>query len=119
MNANPDSAWLFACCTITVDETVGSSAENSIKVEKSVPTDIVTELAFVEAGATLYLEQATKLDATLKVTDKNGCFKVIYNGQEYTATNGTITVNIVKADSLTFEIVNISESEAEVSFTIS
>lgn len=116
---NVDSAWLFACCTITVDETVGSSAENPIKVEKSIPTDIVTELAFVEAGATLYIEQTTKLDATLKVTDKDGCFKVIYNGQEYTATNGTITVNIVKADSLTFEIVNISENEAEVSFTIS
>ena len=116
---NTESAWLFACCTITIDETVGTSSENPIQVEKSVPSDIVTELAFIEAGSSLYLEQITKLDATLKVTDKNGCFKVIYNGQEYTATNGTITVNIVKADSLTFEIVNISESEAEVSFTIS
>ena len=42
---NKDNAWLFACCTIEIDKTVLGKEDTKIKVEKSVPSNIVTEKA--------------------------------------------------------------------------
>jgi hypothetical protein len=111
---NVELAWLFACCTIEIDKNAnGATSEAPISVEKSPSTGTVEEKLFVMTnGEATYLKLATKLNSTLKVTDKDGELKVIYNGQEYTATNGTIKVEL-KKDVLDFQIVYIGESNEE------
>lgn len=65
----------------------------------------------------LYFEYISGIDATLKVTNAQGV-KVIYGGEEFTAnTNGNIIVNLNDEDAI-FQIVNTTENEMEISFTI-
>ncbi len=113
---NKDSAWLFACCTVEIDKNSLGAENAPIEVEKSVSTDIVTEKVIQEAGATLYFDYVTPKEATLKIKNAEGV-KVIYNGTEYTASNGSITVSLTKNENI-FQIVNTTENEMEISFTI-
>ena len=116
-NANSDSAWLFACCTIEIDKTTLGTKDTPIGVEKSVPTNIVTEKSIFAGNQTLYFNYVSGIEATLKIANAQN-IKVIYNGEEYTANaNGNInvTLNDEVAD---FQIVNLTENEMEVSFTI-
>ncbi len=114
-----DSAWLFTCCTISVDEGAGTES-NPIKVEKSTSDNIENQKILIDGGETLYFKQTSNIDSTLKITDKNGDLKVIYNGEELVAnTNGTIQVSIKKSTSLEFRIVRVTEGEEiEITFTI-
>ena len=114
---NEDSAWLFACCTVELDKTSKGTQDSPIKVEKSLPNDIVTEKVLLEGAATLYLSYESGVEATLKLTNAEGA-TVIYNGTEYTAENGKITVKL--NDEITeIQIVYTGDSETEISFTIS
>lgn len=113
---NQSNAWLFACCTIEIDKTVLGNEDTAIDVEKSVSTNIVTEKVVAGASATLHFNYISGIEATLKITNAE-CVKVIYNGQEYEANNGKITVTLNDEVSL-FQIVNTQETEMEISFTI-
>ena len=114
-----DSAWLFVCCTVTIDEGAGS-VDNPIKVEKSTASNIETQRVLFEGEEALYFKQSSNIDSTLKITDTNGDLKVIYNGEEYTAnSNGVIQVSIKKATSLEFQIIRVTDGEEiEITFTI-
>ena len=117
MNANPNSAWLFACCTIEVDKTTLGSESTPIEVEKSVSTDIVTERVIAGGNQTLYFNYISGIEAILKIKNAENV-KVIYNGEEYTAnTNGNINVTF-NDEVEEFQIINLTENEAEISFTI-
>ena len=71
----------------------------------------------LEGAATLYLSYESGIEAVLKLTNAEGA-TVIYNGTEYTAENGKITVNL--NDEITeIQIVYTGDSETEISFTIS
>ncbi|MBR2024423.1 MAG: hypothetical protein IKA02_01295 [Clostridia bacterium] len=114
---NKDNAWLFACCTIEIDKNSLGKEDTAIKVEKSVSTNIVTEYVLANGNTALYFEYISGIDATLKVTNAQGV-KVIYGGEEFTAnTNGNIIVNLNDEDAI-FQIVNTTENEMEISFTI-
>ena len=115
-----ESAWLFVCCTLTVDEGAGAE-DNPISVEKSASSGIEDQRVIIDGEQTLYFKQVSNVDSTLKITDKNGDLKVIYNGEEYVAnTNGVIQVSIKKATSLDFQIVRVTDGEEiEITFTIS
>ncbi len=116
-NVNENSAWLFACCTIEINKDVLGNEDTPIDVEKSVPTDIVTEKVVFSGNQTLYFNYISGIEATLKITNAQSV-KVIYNGVEYTSnTNGNINVNL--NDEVTeLQIVNLTENEMEISFTI-
>lgn len=117
MNANPDSAWLFACCTIEIDKTTLGAENTPIDVEKSVSTDIVTEKVVFAGSQTLYFNYISGIEATLKIANAQSV-KVIYDGVEYTAnTNGNINVKL-NDEVASFQIVNLTENEMELSFTI-
>jgi hypothetical protein len=117
MNANPDSAWLFACCTIEIDKTTLGTENTPIDVEKSVSTDIVTEKVVFAGSQTLYFNYISGIEATLKIANAQSV-KVIYDGVEYTAnTNGNINVKL-NDEVASFQIVNLTENEMELSFTI-
>ncbi len=113
---NKDNAWLFACCTIEIDKNSAGNEDAPIEVEKSVSTNIVTEKVLPAGNSTLYFDYISGIDATLKLTKAEGV-KVIYNGTEYESTNGKITVNLT-SDVTSFQIVNTTENEMEISFTI-
>ena len=115
-----ESAWLFVCCTISVNDGAGAE-DNPINVEKSASSSIEDQRVLIDGSETLYFTQISNIDSTLKITDKNGDLKVIYNGEEYVAnTNGVIQVSIKKATSLDFQIVRVTEGEEiEITFTIS
>ena len=115
---NENNAWLFACCTIEIDKTSYGTSETPIDVQKSVESKIVTEKAIIAKNDTMYFNYKTPTEAKLELADKDGQYKVIYNGQEYVAKNGKITVNLdgtVKA----FQIVNLADEEKVIEFTIS
>ena len=113
---NKDNAWLFACCTIEIDKTVLGKEDTKIKVEKSVPSNIVTEKALMSGNETLYFEYISGIEATLKISNAENV-KVICDGEEYLAKDGKITVNFTD-NTETFQIVNTQENEIEISFTI-
>ena len=113
---NKDNAWLFACCTIEIDKNGAGNEDTPIEVEKSVSTNIVTEKVLSGGDKTLYFDYISGIDATLKLTKAEGV-KVIYNGTEYEAKDGKITVEL-SADVTAFQIVNTTDSEKEISFTI-
>ena len=117
MNANPNSAWLFACCTIEVDKTTLGTENTPIDVEKSVSSNIITERVIASGNQTLYFNYISGIEAILKIKNAENV-KVIYNGEEYTAnTNGNINVTF-NDEVEAFQIVNLTENEAEISFTI-
>lgn len=115
-NINVDNAWLFACCTMEINKTSLGNEDTPIAVEKSISSDIVTERILSSGLSTVYFEYISGVDATLKIENAE-CVKVIYNGEEYEANNGKITVNLVE-DAEIFQIVNLNENETEISFTI-
>ena len=113
---NKDNAWLFACCTIEIDKDSAGKENTPIEVEKSVSTNIITEKILANGSSATYFDYTSGIDATLKIANANGV-KVIYNGTEYEATNGKITVSLT-SDITIFQIVNTTENEMEISFTI-
>lgn len=112
-----ENAWLFACCTLTVDENAFGSEASPIEVEKSVSSNIITEKVMTSGNGTLYFDYISGITATLKISNADNV-KVIYNGTEYAANNGVISVTLGDSENI-FQIINLSEDEAEISFTIS
>ena len=103
--------------TIEIDETTLGAENTPIDVEKSVSTDIVTEKVVFAGSQTLYFNYISGIEATLKLANAQSV-KVIYNGVEYTAnTNGNINVKL-NDEVAEFQIVNLTENEMELSFTI-
>lgn len=116
-NINVENAWLFACCTLEVAKGDKGNENTPIEVEKSVSTNIVTEKVMAEGGSTLYFEYISGINATLKIENAENV-KVVYDGTEYLANNGVISVSLNDTVS-DFQIVSLYENEAEISFTIS
>ncbi len=115
------SAWLFACCTISVDKTAGQDQNAPIEVEKSLADNIKTEEVLMTAGSRAYFKITSPVDSTLKLTGVTDSIVVRYNGQDYVSTS-EITIDIKKADSLEFVIEVLESSPREevlIEFTIS
>ena len=119
IDLNTDNAWLFACCTIEIDETAGTEATAPIEVEKSLEDDIQVEQVMMSNGTKLYFKITSPVDSTLKVIGVPQGVIVTYAGEQYTAENGTIIVSIVKATSLEFTIEYEGQEQKLISFTIS
>lgn len=118
---NKSSAWLFACCTISVDKTAGEDENAPIEVEKSLADSIKTEEVLMQAGKKVHFKITSPVDSTLKLTCVNENVVVTYNGVEYSNAS-EITIDIKKADSLTFTIELLETSATDellVEFTIS
>jgi hypothetical protein len=118
---NKSSAWLFACCTISVDKTAGEDENAPIEVEKSLADSIKTEEVLMQAGKKVHFKITSPVDSTLKLTGVNENVVVTYNGVEYSNAS-EITIDIKKADSLTFTIELLETSATDellVEFTIS
>lgn len=116
---NKSSAWLFACCTISIDKTAGQDQSAPIEVEKSLSDSIKTEEVLINAGDKIYFKITSPVDSTLKLTGVNENVVVIYNGTEYTNPS---EIQIKKADSLEFAIQLLDTSATDellVKFTIS
>lgn len=115
---NTDNAWLFACCTIEIDKNGYGNEDTPIEVEKSLESDIITERLIADGNKAYYFEYISNVDAKLEMNNADGV-KIIYNGEEYEATNGKITISFKQNGGSSFQIVNTSENEKEISFTIS
>lgn len=114
---NVENAWLFACCTLEITEGEIGNENTPIEVEKSVSTNIITEKVMASGSSTLYFDYISGITATLKIANAENV-KVIYNGTEYVANNGVISVTLTDTQNI-FQIVNLSEEQLEISFTIS
>lgn len=110
--AEPTVAWLFACCTVTVEENKGTADTPATLLEAG--------RALLSAGESVVYNAVRNAGDRLVITDAAGVLTLTVNGTEYTAENGKITVTL-PADATTFTVTAAAsaEGDVEVIYTVS
>ena len=96
-----DNAWLFACCTVSIDRTLGTTEQSPLSLlDKS--------LVNLEPDTTLYYKATD--DVNLVVSDPDGNVQIVYSGTTYTSTDGKIELTLSSSDVIMITLVGASDA---------